>query len=115
MTKRQKRRSVKDKPIAQTLHTKRRLRERYGITLKVCEIRELAVRIKNPAKQPEESRPVFLARQSVRLTVWAVPFGGNRLILVYDGLRGTITTALPPGTGLRTPIVFKEETYGIRV
>lgn len=95
-----KRRGKNDKAAAQLFHAKRRLLERYGITLRVREIRGLAERIRTRKKAPEETRPTFVVRQSLRLTVWALQHNGTPLVVVYDKLRNTIVTALPPGTGL---------------
>lgn len=95
-----KRKGKKDKATAQLFHARRRIRERYGIVLRVQEIRDLAARIHRSPRVPEPDRPAFIVRQSHRLTVWSLPCNGRDLIVVYDKLRNTIVTALPPRTGL---------------
>ncbi len=98
-----KRRKRGDKGDRQLAHAKRRLLARYGLTLDISDIRFLGGKIRRAHTTPAEASGVYpecLGRQSNRLTIWAVSYRGQVLTLVYDSIRHTIVTALPPGTGL---------------
>lgn len=73
---------------AQRAHAKRRLRERYGLTVNRHDLCALVSLI-----QGGQGRMVL--RQSNRVTVWEVPFQDQLLRVVYDSLRHEIVTALP--------------------
>ena len=78
-----------DKTITQREHFKRRLRERYGISINRHEYREIVEWIQ---EAPHKNR---LEQQSNRVTVWLVPIQGVNVPVVYDKQRKTAVSALP--------------------
>jgi hypothetical protein len=73
----------------QKAHARRRARERYGLSLKQHEYHELCRRIQ------ENIDCKFLYRQSNRVSLFALKWGGEWLPVVYDKQRHTVVTVLP--------------------
>jgi hypothetical protein len=69
-------------------HTKRRVMERYGLTVNRC------VRIQM-VKQIQKGTGKFVERRSKARTVWYVKIGNDYVKVVYDKDRHEILTALP--------------------
>lgn len=79
------------KAMAQRRHAKRRMFERFGVTINRRDLCELAEAI-------QEGRAEFYSRQSRRITKWIVRgFYGipDPILAVYDTLRGTVVTVMP--------------------
>lgn len=71
-------------------HVRRRLKERFGITLNEQEIERLNQAIgKHPAW-------TFVERQSQRVTVWNGVMLGQEMYVVYDKLRNTVVSVITP-------------------
>jgi len=87
---RRKRHKREDKTLTQREHFKRRLRERYGISINRHEYRDVVEWI----QQADYSD--CLEKQSNRVTVWLVPIQGTNVPVVYDKHRHTAVSALPP-------------------
>lgn len=77
------------KKVAQRIHARRRLQERYNISLNRHQIRDIVAMVKN-AKGVKT-----ISRQSLRTSVKEVTYQGHLLRFVYDHNRGTIVTFLP--------------------
>ncbi len=78
------------KTIAQRTHAKKRMLERYGLSLNKQSYTVMAGSIRN---QTKNSR--FVDRQSNRLTRWFVRHQSQWFPVVYDSNRKTIVTVLP--------------------
>jgi len=76
------------KKKAQRKHAQRRACERYGLTFGPETHAKLCTQIKN-------GRAIFLERQSLRVTMFAVYHDGQWIPVVYDTHRHTIVTFLP--------------------
>jgi hypothetical protein len=75
------------KTIKQRAHAKMRCKERYGLSLKKSEQKEIVkIIISNKAK--------FIRRQSNNVTRWIVNYKGQDLKCIYDKRRKTIRTFL---------------------
>jgi hypothetical protein len=74
---------------AQRAHAKRRLQERYGLTVNRHDLRDMVALI-----QGGHAR--MIERQSHRVTVWDLTFHGKEIRVVYDNLRKVVVTALLP-------------------
>lgn len=72
----------------QRKHAKRRIRERYGISVNRHQLRDIAEQIR-------QGRALFVERQSNRVTRWVVEYQGKKILVIYDSLRGNVVTALP--------------------
>ncbi len=70
-------------------HANRRCKERFGVSLKKAEQRELV-------KLIQQHEAVFVERQSNRITVWDVFYKGRDMRVVYDKSRKAIVTVLVP-------------------
>jgi hypothetical protein len=82
-----------NKSRAQKAHAKRRLLERYGLTLSEKEIQSLIAQIHN-------NQAKFISRRSLRVATFdVVIYVGfpeqKTLRVVYDKIRKNIVTALP--------------------
>lgn len=84
-------RTIVTKKSCQKQHFKDRLLERYNLVANKSDYMDLCVMIKN--NHPDV---IHLLRQSNRVSVKWVLFKGKRVVVVYDSLRGTLVTALPP-------------------
>lgn len=73
---------------AQLLHTKRRLRERYGLALNRHDVHKLILQI-------QEGKATYVCRQSCRVTKWVVQHKDKPILVCYDSKRQSIATALP--------------------
>jgi len=80
------------KAVSQTRHAQRRFLERTGLEVSKRELRGLSQAIRT-------ERGRFVERQSLRVTVWDVPFEGRTFRVVYDKKRKTIVTVLPDQGG----------------
>ena len=75
------------------IHFKRRIRERYGISVNRVEYKELRNQVRN--------KGIFLGRQRANRTVYQVNLRGMKIIVVYDNRAGNIVTTLYPGRSYR--------------
>ena len=73
-------------------HFKKRILQRYDLTLTDNDCEFLIGKIKNNDKKEVK----FLAKQSNRITVHLVVYKNTEIVLVYDKLRKQVVTALPP-------------------
>lgn len=78
---------MKDKSESQEEHFRRRMRERFGVSVDQNTYSQF-VRI----IQGNQAR--FVERQSGRITVWDINFQGETLRVVYDKNRKKVVTAL---------------------
>lgn len=76
------------KALMQKKHFKRRLKQRYEISLK----KNIESTILH---QIQAGHAEFLGRRSLRVTIWKVEFGGKMIKVVYDSKRHNLVTALP--------------------
>ena len=76
------------KKTCQRIHAKRRLEERFGLTINRHQMRELV-------QQIHAGRAEHLETQSNRISIKVVSFQGKKFAVVYDGKRKTIVTFLP--------------------
>ena len=81
----------RSKAEQQKLHAKRRIRERFGISLNDHQLAELV-------KQIQSSKLKLVEKQSNRISVFLakIPSGEN-VRLVYDKNSHTIVTVMPEG------------------
>jgi hypothetical protein len=80
------------KKECQRSHFKRRLFERYEITVNDGEYDFLVSKVKKNDKEMVH----FLMKQSNRITINVIEFKGKRIVAVYDKLRKALCTCLPP-------------------
>lgn len=76
------------KAASQEIHARRAAEKRYGVDvglLGICEIRE----------QIQLGNSRCLERQSNRVTIHQVKWGGKTMVAVYDSIRHTLVTFLP--------------------
>ena len=76
------------KSASQEIHALRAAKKRYGVDLGLlgmCEIRE----------QIRKGHSRCLERQSRRITIHEVQWGGLALVVAYDTMRHTLVTFLP--------------------
>ncbi len=76
------------KAASQEIHARRAAKKRYGADLGLlgmCEIRD----------QIQEGRSRLLERQSNRVAIHEVQWGGQAMVAVYDAQRHTLVTFLP--------------------
>jgi hypothetical protein len=78
----------KPKTYCQREHFKRRLWERYGLSINRHEYRDIVVAI-------QSNQFAFLERESNRVTIWLGIVQGVHVPIVYDSMRKTAVTALP--------------------
>ena len=76
------------KKQSEHIHAKKRIQERYGLSLNRHQLRELESLI-----QCGKGR--FIEKQSNRVTVWEVSYQDCHMRLVYDTMRHSLITALP--------------------
>ncbi|CAH0348160.1 hypothetical protein [Aquabacterium sp. CECT 9606] len=74
---------------AERSHTKRRLAERYGLHVSSDDIFQMA-------KAIAHGQGTLIAHQNRRVDHWQLVYQGQPLRLVFDRLRRSIITALPP-------------------
>lgn len=77
------------KAASQEIHALRAAKKRYGVDiglLGMCEIRE----------QIQKGQSQCLERQSKRVTIHQVQWGGMDMVVAYDTIRHTLVTFLPP-------------------
>lgn len=79
------------KKTCQRIHAKRRALERHGLQLNRFDLFEMV-------KLIQGQKAEFVERQSLRVTVWRVPWGDRKLKVVYDKVRKNIVTVLPVET-----------------
>lgn len=72
------------------IHLRRRIKQRYGITINRKKYNGLCRQIK-------ESRSIFLGRQTTSRTVHQINLDGRKLIVVYNTHHNNIVTVLHPG------------------
>lgn len=72
------------------VHAKRRFVERAGVELTKALRRNLVASIRS-------GKAEFVERQSHRVTLFRVPVGAEKRVVVYDKTRGEIVTLLPRG------------------
>lgn len=80
----------KTKQAAERLHANRRCRERYGFSLNDARHRTICAMIHEGSREC-----VFLERQSLRISLFAVFLEEAWLPVVYDRVRKTVVTVLP--------------------
>jgi len=91
------------KVICQRKHAKMRASQRYQLTLNKDKLRVIC-------KQIQEGKGAkYVARQSFRVTIWEVTYEGKNLWAVYDRMRHTVVTFLPPSL-TRDKIIEQIET-----
>ena len=92
------------KGLCQMSHFKTRVRQRYGISISSATYRAMVRAIQTGGVEQcrvsgraLEVTAVFLERQSLRLTIWALRFVGieGEIRAVYDKQRATLVTAHP--------------------
>ena len=83
--------SKRKKKISQIIHAKRRAWERYDVNLSQ---RDVAVIIR-AIRSNDPSKAQFFMKQSNRVSIYIVNWGGNMIPFVYDKIRKSIVTALP--------------------
>jgi len=103
---------ARGKSHALEVHSRRRVLERYGVTLTRALVEDII-------RQIRDGRGRFVEKQSVRLSVWDVLLvqkGEDDVVneriarVVYDKTRGQLVTAIPPETcGLGD---WKEREHG---
>lgn len=76
----------KSKKHCQRIHAKKRLSDRYDVSINRHQMRDLTKRI---------SSNTFIFKQSHRVTLHLIPHEGKLLFAVYDKQRKTIVTFLP--------------------
>jgi len=81
---------TKSKKRNNYIHFKRRIKQRYGVTIDRQEYRALIRKIQN-------NKSVCLGRQSSNRTVHQVPFRGVQIIVIYDSRASNIVTTIYPG------------------
>jgi len=77
------------KAYAQGVHAIRRAAERYGLRIGKRTLQRLVADI-------QQGRGTFIRRQSNRVSLWQLNVEGRPVRVVYDRLRKTIVTFLPP-------------------
>ena len=85
--KRKKPRNKRDKTHDERKHFKRRLKERYGLEANRHDVHDIVYLI-------QTQKCNFVMKQSNRITVWDVPFKGEKVRIVYDKVRKAPVTAL---------------------
>lgn len=80
------------KKLAQRIHAKKRLEERYGLTVNRKELREIISLIQG-------GNACFLERKSTRVTKWQLQYKGRDIIALYDKNRKNLITVLPQKNG----------------
>ncbi len=91
--------STVDKRYAQREHFKKRMFERYGITVNRTLYRDMVNMV-------QRSDGIFLGQQSNRLKVWRLFVHDQHITIVYDSIRKELVTATPP----EEPVVFRGES-----
>ncbi|RJO61085.1 MAG: hypothetical protein C4542_07305 [Dehalococcoidia bacterium] len=86
------------KSQCQMLHARKRVAQRYGKALSSDAIKRIARLIKT-----NNDSCAFIERQSLRVTVWDVPYEGQTYRVVYDNKRHSIVTFLPPDIKVKRP------------
>ena len=76
------------KKTCQRIHAKRRLEERFGLTINRHQMRELV-------QQIHAGRAEHLETQSNRISIKAIMLNDRKIAVVYDCSRQTIVTFLP--------------------
>jgi len=87
MRKKIKPRNKRDKTHDERKHFKKRLKERYDLEANRHDIRDIVYLI-------QHQKCNLVLKQSNRITVWDVPFKGEKVRIVYDKLRKAPVTAL---------------------
>lgn len=85
------------KTRAEVIHSKRRLYERYEISLATKRMEELSHIIKNCIRDNGHKFARFVRKQSRRVSLWFVWYKDNWFPVAFDRKRSTIVTFLPPG------------------
>lgn len=68
-------------------HAKKRLAQRLGMTVNRHDLRAMVGLI-------QSNKAIFLERQSNRVTLWELEYGGEKFVAAYDKNRKVIITAL---------------------
>lgn len=78
------------KALAQRIHAKRRILERFGVVINRKDLQEIALLIRNGKAQ-------FSCRISHRLTRWVVPvfYKLPPMVVIYDSRRNQVVTVMP--------------------
>ncbi len=76
------------KKSCQRIHAKRRLEERFGLTINRHQLRDLVLQI-------QSGKAEHLETQSNRISIKAVTVNGQKIAVVYDRNRQNIVTFLP--------------------
>lgn len=81
---------MKIKPKLHSLrsHAKRRAFERYGMSLNRKDIDEMVHQI-------QSGKAIFIEKQSIRVSKFAVVVRDTKMVAIYDKVRKTIVTVLP--------------------
>lgn len=82
------RRVEKTKRQCEAIHAKRRALERYGVEMTSADLRAIVTGI-------QEQKAHFVERQSHRISIFIVKYGGQLMRVVYDRLRQQIVSFLP--------------------
>lgn len=93
---------------AQKSHFRRRVYERYSLSINEGEYDLLVSKIRKNDKEVV----TFLVKQSNRLTVHLLFYRNIEIVTVYDKLRKTLVTALPPECKNVNQIVWYSEEFG---
>lgn len=80
------------KDRAQRVHAKRRIEERFGLTLNRQTYFHLVKRI-------QTGRATFIGRQTNRVKLYEIEYQGVVMRVVYDNIRHNIVTFLPQKGG----------------
>ena len=81
---------MRSKKRCQRQHTQQRASMRYGLTVGKKDYDDLCSRIKSG------DGCVFLEKQSNRVSMWAVSMDGEWVPVIYDKIRHSVVTFLPP-------------------
>ena len=90
MPRKRTRRKIRnrDKQACQTTHFKRRFIERYGIDPNHAQRQQMIAQI-------QKGQSSLISAQSLRVSIHAVWFNGQRYPVVYDRQRKSLVTVLP--------------------
>jgi len=91
-----------DKKMTERKHFKRRVFERYNITINDNEYDFLVSKIKKNDKTVVQ----FLTKQTNRVSIQLLKYKEYEIVVVYDKLRKSLVSALPPECKDINNIVF---------
>lgn len=90
MTRRRHKKKRKNKAECQKRHFKRRMQERFGLSITDAVYYQMRGQVKNGGAK-------FLRKTNNRLSVFELTFQGHTMRVVYDSVNKTLVTALLPG------------------